>query len=395
MDGKSISRRNALKKIGAAGVAGTLLSSIGTVSAQSDEYVSKKTARTIARNAAEQLRTESEFDDWRAQGVRSPQLYYAKVQTGRSVEYVPRAWVFAIEDRGDDVGHITIDAEQLEIPVLAYGRGTAPHKHLESARGVARARGASVHNRFLYHGGVEYGVETTDRRMVDLRGNRLKARPAVENVESLKPTHNRDGELSSQGEKLNAPDWSGSTDDSISGVPNWTESDDGGASSTDYGSGADTWGEWDGCTPIAASMVIGFHEGISEYQTDAREALIDRLHDDMNTDSGGVTDWWNIDNGISNYAEGNHSYNGNNNHFNIKGNVNDAVANDNPPLLNMVNGPYTKDKQWVNGHSVVVVGYRNGSGYYYHKVHNGYNTPPDRVSNGNWSDACITRITKQ
>lgn len=400
MDRRSITRRDALRGIGAAGIAGTLLSSVGSVSAQDDGYVSRKTARTIAKNAVRQLGDRAEFDDWRAQGVRLPQLYHAKVQGENSVEYEPRAWVFAVENRGDDVGYITIDADQLETPVLAYGRSKAPHKRVEGAKNVAKAQGASVHGRFLYHGGVEFGVETTDGRMVDLRGGRVKRLPAVANADHLKPTvdpsEDTDGDdgLSTQKEKENAPDWEGSTDDQIYGVPNWTEYDGGGASYTSYGTGDDSWNSWDGCSPVAGSMAIGFHEGISEYDDEAREALIDRLHVDMNTNDGGASDWYNIDNGISNYSEGTYSYNGNNNHFNIKGNIKDAVAVHEPPLLNMANGPYTQDSSWLNGHSVTVVGYRNGSNYFYHKVHNGYNTPPDRVSNGNWSDAVVTRISK-
>lgn len=400
MDGKSITRRDALRGIGAAGIAGTLLSSVGSVSAQDDGYVSRKTARTIAKNAVRQLGDRAEFDDWRAQGVKLPQLYYAKVQTENSVEYVPRAWVFAIENRGDDVGYVTIDADQLETPVLAYGRSKAPHKRVEGAKNVAKAQGASVHGRFLYHGGVEFGVETTDGRMVDLRGGRVKQLPAVANADHLKPTvdpsedGDGDDDLSTQKEKENAPDWEGSTDDQIYGVPNWTSSDDGGSSYTSYGTGDDSWDKWDGCSPIAGSMAIGFHEGISKYDYEEREALIDRLHVDMGTNDGGTSDWYDIDNGISNYSEGTYSYNGNNNHFNIKGNIEDAVAVHEPPLLNMANGPYTQDSSWLNGHSVTVVGYRNGSNYFYHKVHNGYDTPPDRVSNGNWSDAVVTRISK-
>lgn len=399
MSRKFISRRRILEMIGSVSITGTLLSSGGAVSAQSDEYVTRKTARRIAKNAVEQLGTQSEFDDWRPQGVRAPQLYYGKVRSGDSIEYVPRAWVFALENRGDDVGYITIDAGQLAMPVLTYGRSKAPHKRVERARQVGNANGVSIHDRFLYQGGVQFGVETTDRRMIDLRGERIVPIHAVSDADQLKPTHNTnepttEDEATVQG---SAPDWSGSTDDSISGVPNWTEYDYGGASSTDFGSGDDAWDDWDGCSPVAGSMAIGYHEGIDEWNdADEREALIDRLHVDMNTDSEGGTWPTDIDNGISNYAEGTYSYNGNNNHWLIKGNIEDAVANNNPPMLNMMNGPYTKNNDsWKDGHSVTAVGYRKGSDYFYHKVHNGYNTAPDRVSNGNWTDAFVTRITKQ
>jgi hypothetical protein len=44
-------------------------------------------------------------------------------------------------------------------------------------------------------------------------------------------------------------------DETVSGVPCWTQTDTGGGSSTDVGTGRDAWNEWDGCSPIAASMI--------------------------------------------------------------------------------------------------------------------------------------------
>lgn len=404
MSEKFINRRDVIKSVGAATATGIGLSSVGSVSARGTEQVTKKTARTVAKNAVDYIGDRSEFDDWRAQGVKQPQLYYGKVESGSSVEYVPRAWVFAVENGGDDVGYVAIDAQQLDVPVLAYGKSVAPHKRTKGAEKVARANGTSVHSRFIYQGGVEFGIETTDRRMVDLRDQRIKHRGAVKNAANLKPTTNPqtdskqvETEASFGNEKENAPNWSGSTDGSISGVPNWTDSDGTGASSTNYGSGDDTWDAWDGCTPIAASMAIGYHENIAEWESNAKDALIDRLHVDMDTSPDGITSFDDVASGIDNYAEGNNSYNGNTNQFEIKGNVRDAVGNNNPPVLNMSNGPYTKDDNLFNGHSVCVVGYREENcgilcSNFYHKVHNGYNESPDRVSNGNWTHAWITRI---
>ncbi|WP_247730514.1 C39 family peptidase [Halovivax limisalsi] len=396
------SRRGVLKRIGAMGIGGLALASSGSATAATDERVTKDTAGRVARETVAQLATWDEYDDWAPSGVTDGQLYFGKVETDGVVEYVPRAWVFAIEDRGRDVGYITIDADQLVSPVLAFGRSTAPHRRLDRAAQVSSRHGLAVRDRFLYHGGVQFGVETTDRRMVDLRGERVVPAPAVEHADLLKPTFRPDADgspkrvASSKTVFTDPPDWEGGTDDEISDVPNWTDYDDGGADDTDYGSGDDEWDEWDGCSPIAGSMAIGYHEGIDEWEYDEIDALIDRLHDDMNTDSSGYSEFHDIDNGISNYAEGSNSYNGNNNHFMIRGNIKDAVSNNNPPMLNMINGPYTKkDKGWVNGHSVTVVGYKDAGWLpsdFYHKVHNGYDEPADKIQNGNWSDSFVTRI---
>jgi hypothetical protein len=76
------------------------------------------------------------------------------------------------------------------------------------------------------------------------------------------------------------------------------------------------------------------------------------------------------------------------------------VGNDNPYVLNMTNGPYSKDAAWINGHSVTAVGYRTMScgafcNYTHYKVHNGYNESPDRVAGGNWTNAMVTRIKRK
>lgn len=75
----------------------------------------------------------------------------------------------------------------------------------------------------------------------------------------------------------------------LSSVPCWTEHDQGDASYTSIGSGEDTWEDWDDCTPIAASMVIGYHEEVEGWQDDKQEAIIDRLHIKMGTNATGAT----------------------------------------------------------------------------------------------------------
>jgi hypothetical protein len=387
-------RRDVLKTIGAIGSVGIgMLGGAGAATAASG---SKQEAFEMARETVGYLGTTSEFGDWREQGVRSPELFYAKTRSGSTsdgesgtVEYTPSAWVFPIENRGEDVGYIAIGAIRSDTPVLTYGKSKAPQRRLDSAMKVAKASGRSVHKRFLYHSGVQFGVETDDEKMIDLRGQSVTKLKSVGAENELRFTSSAKGG--------NAPDWSGDTDDEVYGVPDWTDTDLGGGGSTNIGTGRDSWAGWDGCVPIAVSMAIGFHEGIREWDDDERESLIDVLHKKMNTDYSGSTFWPDIDGGIEKYDSGQYSYNANNQQFNEKGNIKDSVGNDNPCVLNMMKGPYIKNSGDL-GHAVTVVGYRTMScgtfcSYTHHKVHNGYEKePPDRVAHGNWSDAMVTRI---
>ena len=383
-------RRTVLKGVSAAGILGAGAATTASAYISTDDL--EETARRTAQLAADSIGESPEFDDWRAEGLASPELFYARVRdgSGTGTTYIPSAWVFPVENGPENVGYIAVDAAGSETSVLAFGRSTAPQRRLESARRVAKERGRTTNGRFLYHSGVKFGVETTDGRIVDLRGQWLSQIGSLE-----RPEHLRAG-YRSKDDGDDAEDWSGDTDDEIYGVPNWTESDPGDGSSTDIGTGRDDWDYWDGCTPIAASMAIGFHEDVDEYEDEDREALIDRLHKKMNTNDDGSTRPDNIDGAIDKYDAGQHDYNGTNRHHEEKGNIKDAVGNDNPCLLNMWNGPYTNDsdKTFV-GHSVTVVGYRTTSSGMRHKVHNGYNQSPDRVRQGNWSDAMITRIKKK
>ena len=392
------SRRSVLKTISSAGAIGIgMLGGVGTAAAGSGS--SKQQARRVAKRTVGYLGTKPEFESWQEQGVRSPELFYAKIASGsaqsgggRTLTYTPSAWVFPIENRGEDVGYIAIGTIRSDTPVLTYGKSKAPQRRLDSAMKVAKASGRSAHKCFLYHSGVQFGVETTDKKMVDLRGQSIKDLKPVENKDRLRFT--------SSGKKANAPNWFGDTDDQVYGVPNWSDTDSGGGGSTNIGTGRDSWDGWDGCVPIAISMAIGYHEDIYEWEDNDREGLIDRLHMKVNTDDSGVTRWDRIDGGIEKYSAGKHSYNANNQYFNKKGNIKDSVGNDNPCVLNMTNGPYSKDAAWINGHSVTAVGYRTMScgafcNYTHYKVHNGYNESPDRVAGGNWTNAMVTRIKRK
>ncbi|WP_175417008.1 C39 family peptidase [Natrinema pallidum] len=356
--------------------------------------VKKREAKKLARKAADILGNRDEYSDWRSQGIRRPELFMAQIENGQSVSYKPRAWVFPIENRGDDVGYITIDATKSGSTVLAYGRSSAPQRYYDEAGATANSRGLSAQRMFLYNGGVEFGIVSKEGPYIDLRGGYVREKPLAKNMESLSPDS---GTVNIAGKDGDGDDWERSTDEEITGVPNWTESDGGGVSSTNYGNGRDAWGGWDGCVPIASSMVIGYHEDISRREEDKKNALIDHLHDIHNTDDDGNTDRLDLDN-VKNYSRGQYSYDANRDKFGVASSIHEYIKNDRPVVLSMVGGPYSS---LTSGHAVTVVGYDHESNAllddHYYKAHHGQNKArhPDQVTHGNWVESYLVRIWKE
>lgn len=414
------SRRSIIRTIGAAGIGiGTLSSSVGA--SRGRPALSKRDAKKAARRLVDEIGAREGYDDWRGRGVRRPELFMARIENGQRTALEPRAWVFPIEHRGEDVGYLTIDATLSEPLVLAYGRDRAPQRQYEEAEASANVRGLSAQRTFIYQGGTEFGIATREDAYVDLRGNYARNKSPAKSRAALSPRNDTqrkharrvaasrsDASLEDLGpaddpvtiskDKGDGPsDWDRSTDEEIYGVPNWTESDYGGASTTSYGNGRDSWDSWDGCVPIASSMVIGYHEPIYEFQEDAKNELIDHLHDIHDTNDAGNTGPLDLDN-VANYSRGYHSYGANRDMLGIPSTIHDYVQNDNPTVLAMQDGPYTDAID--NGHAVTVVGYdhvddRWGFDDHYYKVHNGYDGSPDKVVHGAWDVAYLTRIWTQ
>lgn len=387
------SRRELLKGIGTVGLVGGSMAAVGTAAATPDAPVRKVTATKIARRAVDRIGARSEYAEWDSQGVRSPELFYAKVYNGESVQYAPRSWIFPIERRGSDVGYVNVSAIQTDKPILTYGKATAPQRKLTEVERSGPASSKSLTGRFLYHGGVRFTAETTDGSAVNVRSGRLEKAPLVDDVRKLSPLYSEQDASGSE-KQDNPQDWSGEEEEEVYGVPNWTSTDSGGASYTSIGTGDDSWDNWDGCIPIAASMVLGYHEGIYEWEDDDREALIDRMHILMGTGDGDLcsycTYWSDIPPGIEDYSSGSNSYNADNDSYWWQDNARYQISNNRPIMLNMENGPYT-DKG--SGHSVCAFGYRVEDGTNYYKVYNGYDDPAEMVIHGSWDDACMTKVS--
>jgi len=217
----------------------------------------------------------------------------------------------------------------------------------------------------------------------------------------------------------------GTCDEEVYGVPNWDGKDGSDAGNADYtqiGPGDDKWGGkvgWDGCSPVAASMILAYHEdqetpywndyGPYRGRSKHRDWYMDRLHIRMDTGEtvipvpigDDITMPWNIDNGIEQFTSPSGlEFTANNQIFNIRGNVKDEIQDNDPCMLSMFNGPYNKkDGEWIDGHSVVVVGYKQyDCGWscllddrFYHKVYDGYGNE-HKIDNGTWKHAMVTRI---
>lgn len=398
-------RRDVLRTIGALGLGGSALTAVGSATPGPKPTLVKRDAKKAARRLADHIGSKEEYSDWRAQGIRRPELFYAKVENGQTYDLKPRAWVFPVENRGDDVGYLTVDATRSEPLALAYGRDRAPQRRYEDAEAHANVRGLAAQRTFVYHGGVEYGVLSDEGPLVDLRGNRARKKGPVKSLASLSPDTTAERTARLEGDVKNAhdvsfgasgtssgDDWDRSTDEEIYGVPNWTGEDGGDAASTDFGTGDDSWGGWngwDGCVPIATSMAVAYHEGIYEWQDEDREELIDRLHVLQNTDSGGSTAPKDIDN-VKYYSRRTHDYDATTYAQPTASAFHWSVDHDEPAVLAM------DDTEYGGGHAVTVVGYdhvdKTGFDDHYYKVHNTYASSPDVIVHGDYDWPYLCQI---
>jgi hypothetical protein len=101
----------------------------------------------------------------------------------------------------------------------------------------------------------------------------------------------------------------------ITGVPSWWQSpnnnlfcDEGGGSDSYpdcQGPPDDPWANWDGCSPIAGAMVLGYYDanGYSNFPTNDDEYLIDDCHYYMNTSDAGATSGADIAPGIADVSQ--------------------------------------------------------------------------------------------
>lgn len=400
------SRRNILKQIGVTGVS---IVGVGVASARKNHSsdVPKGKAREIVENKVDAVSDRSKLADWQGATIGQPTTFYAK-NRARGPEYVPTAYVFAVQKNGEDVGYVTASARSDWAPILEYSPATPPTRLVAQARSVAKEQSQVPTDRLLYHGGVKYGLELDNGQALNVRNGRPSTvgrgiDPASMSFDPTTVRRQRDtlsgnsGNTSSSEATASSEEVTTSSSfDTLIDVPAWTEHDGTGANITNYGPAKDYWAEWDGCVPVAASMIIAYHEGYTESDTYQREYIIDHLHDSMKTtDDTGETFPTNIDDGFNNYTEGSHSYNGRNIYAWVHPDFTKREITDNkrPFLLNMNDGGTADDRSEAYGdHTTTVVGYASDGDEL--ELHDTWDDTWHYLNWGSWSECSYTKVTK-
>lgn len=388
---------------------------------QLSKHVSVGLAKMAAQKRLLTVAGSGEFWNWKDGNLATPKTYYMRLNGKSGREYVKSAYVFPVRKNGADIGYITAAARREMNPILEYSTATPPNQHLSKVRAAVERKGDKAIKRPIYHGGTAYGVELSDGDAMNLWNKRKTAiAPTIPSANNF----NRD-EVNQQWELIESISEKDlkkqvSANDCgscyhIGGVPIWTTSDDGGANNTHIGDGPDEWGDWDGCTPIAASMIIGFYEYVHEFEAyKDKNAIIDRLHIDMETNSDGETAPICIDldgvndfplpsciaDGIEAYNYGGRAYEATQTWGTDKEFVLEEIANHHRPyLLNMLNGGEAEGESDTYGaygnHSVTVVGYESNDSWVDTLIiHDTWNNRTHRLSYGNWGEKTCTRVVQ-
>ncbi|NJF25624.1 C39 family peptidase [Thermococcus sp. Bubb.Bath] len=269
---------------------------------------------------------------------------------------------------------------------------------------IAETRGIR-HYRYVVLGAAMFGIQTGDGTVVDLAGREYRIDPKMPFRFSIESEKNV-----MLWAKLERDASKSSSIKIIEGVPTWTSTDTGNANTKypdNVGSAPDPWDDWDGCSPIAASMVVAYYE--SQFRTAyLREAIIDVLHFTMGTNNKGETEADDIPRGIEDfyweaiklYKDGylgvhpTYGYDATNREYSSNYQlflaVKREVDTNHPGLLNvhlrLRNGS-------IIGHSMTFVGYYDDASIQEIYVHTTWKDLPEGwIRVGNWGDAMITTV---
>lgn len=407
-DGR-LSRRGALRGIAALGVGVSVLPGVTSAgSPPGRDVVPEGRAREVARAQVEAASRREEFAAWRDATVGPAVTYHAK-NAGKGPSHLPSAYVFSVTKRGEDRGYVTVAARTDWPPVVEYSLADPPRAGRERARAAAERAGGRPSGRAIYQGGVQYGMELDDGRVVNLRNGRVVPNDRGVDLGGIaagrRLTRDRWDRFDDAGRGASGGGPGGSdgaqaalstsgSSDRLWWVPAWTEHDAGNADRTSVGSGADAWDRWDGCVPVAASMVVAYHEYVYEWEEEKREKIIDRLHWTMNTSEDGNTYPWDVDDGFDKYDWGWNSYDGRNIYLWTHPNFTISEISDHsrPFLLNMTSGDQAEDRSQNYGdHSVCVVGYRDGGDQL--ALHDTWDDEVHYLTWGSWLAAMYTKVT--
>ncbi|NJD99413.1 hypothetical protein E3E26_06390 [Thermococcus sp. LS1] len=337
------------------------------------------------------------FKDWQNAKLSQPVVYYFPNGTKSAYE-------FTVLVNGKPDGFILVAAQRYMPSVLEFGKGETPSRRLGRI-GAARIRGFSRRqHRLLYYGALSYSIDVGNGKAMDIHG-RVVSFP--KRIALFSKPYTRSLETSSI--------YPASTyvEKHIPNVPAWTTTDPGSYSNPypyNMGSSGDPWSWWDGCAPIAASMVIAYYEPQLRDSWD-REALIDVLHYTMKTDENGGTQISNVAPGIEDLHE---EYQRISNMITLNNFVRndydawlesrstgfyDAISNinnDHPLLLLMLDGGSALDRsQDYGNHAVTVVGYVGYSSSFYWEIHDTWDSADHYIADGNWKDAWFVFVSRR
>ncbi|WP_456394593.1 C39 family peptidase [Thermococcus sp.] len=349
------------------------------------------------------------YKEWKGSNIsKTPRIYY--LPNGSKVAYE-----FTVLKNDRVVGYMMISARKDLPPVLEFGKSKPPSINIGKVNAKYNVK------RLLYLGALLYVADIGKGKAVHLRDMGLMEYPqrvefnvnhkAAEALwdDILRDTYNTLFSESNVGIESSTPvliDWA-----HIDGVPSWTSEDTGNSNikyPNNIGIQPDPWDTWDGCTPIAASMVLGYYVSFPD-----KESIIDVLHHTMDTDDiEGTTYYWNIDDGIDNFAEEYTNtvyypvfgekypddFDGSNDYYVSTSEVKREITNNRPFVLSIQGGHYGL----TTGHSVAVVGFtewqnpEDHNTWMYLTIHNTWYNGDEGVDTilfGDWSVAVATYVS--
>ena len=335
------------------------------------------------------------FEDWKRAKLSQPVIYYFPNGTKSAYE-------FTVLMNGKPDGFILVAAQRYMPQVLEFGKGEAPSKRLKQ---ISKRMGIS-RPKFLYYGALSYSLRLENKTAITFGLKKVAIPDTVTISYSQKLVNTKDNTKYS----ILSSTYS---EKHIEGVPAWTESDDGGSSTVypyNVGPIADPWKKWDGCTPIAVSMVIAYYEPQLQNSWD-REALIDVLHHVLKTSNNGTTWSYNVVSGIESLHEEylrisklirlSHIVKNDyiawwEDHDSGFYNAISDINNNHPVLLWMIEGGKSLDQsQDYNNHTVTVVGYVGYSGRFYWEIHDTWDNKSHYIADQNWKDAWFIFVHKR
>ncbi|MCO8266548.1 C39 family peptidase [Haloferax sp. AB510] len=411
-------RRNAIKTIG---LAGLTLSGAGVGSAIESgkkKYVSKGLAKKAARQRLALSAQSPKYASWVDADLGKSTTFYLK-NKDKGPNYLRSSYVFPVLNGSTHVGYITASAQRDRPAIIEQSTAPHPLSKLSEVREFRKQRGDRDTGRLIHHTGTKYGLEMQDGAVANLRNGQKQTVGKGTTTDALAADSEQTKRIwdavESSNESLSTTDsttiqptatgWSGSKS-MASDVPAYDQTledgeprgDPGGGSSSGYvGSDPDPWGYWDGCSPIAAAMVLNYHEGYSQNGSyEAAEAMIDELHDEFGTFEtdpfDGATPPGFIDDGIRSYSGGDNDYGSKSIAVTLdRVFAEGEIDNDRPFVLNMTSGDTASGRdQPYNEHSVAGIGYDASKDTLELYDTWGYNSHD--LSWGAWLAATVTKV---